>query len=210
MTGAADALTIHQLLGRIVYFHTLFIEPALRPATGHPQTGYMCCNHSAALNTRTVGQLLVGTAWTAVVEVAATVPAHLRVCLRRTADCCATCRVIDSGAAIAKAWAETEYRAYHGTRPAETLRRDCGQAAAARLGRTFAAQHNAPCVVLDVATADLFPDLPTREELPLTGELLGLWDDPTATTRHPVASWLNHCTGLEDIRRVLETRRTST
>jgi hypothetical protein len=210
MTCAADALTIHQLLGRIVYFHTLFIEPALRPATGHPQTEYMCCNHSAAPNTRTVEQLLVGTAWTAVVEVAATVPAHLRVCLQQTTDCCATCRVIEAGAAIAGAWAETEYRAYHGTTPAETLFRACGQAAATRLGRTFAAQHSAPCVVLDVATADPCPVLPTTEELPLTGELLGLWEDPTATTRQPVASWLNHCTGLDDIRRVLETRRTST
>ncbi|MEV4197462.1 MULTISPECIES: hypothetical protein [Micromonospora] len=50
--------------------------------------------------------------------------------------------------------------------------------------------------------------LPGAEELPLTGELLALWDNPNAATHHPVVSWLNHCTGLDDVRRVLETRRT--
>ncbi|MFD4371864.1 hypothetical protein [Streptomyces sp. NPDC058486] len=47
------------------------------------------------------------------------------------------------------------------------------------------------------------------DELPLTGELLALWADPAVTTRTPVASWLNHCTGgLGDVRRVRESRRT--
>ncbi|TDC45092.1 hypothetical protein E1258_30770 [Micromonospora sp. KC207] len=50
--------------------------------------------------------------------------------------------------------------------------------------------------------------LPGTEDLPLAGELLALWANPTAKTHHPVASWLNHCTGLDDVRRVLKTRRT--
>ena len=44
MTSVADVLTIHQLLGRIVYFHALFIEPAL-PAYHRacPEAGGACC-----------------------------------------------------------------------------------------------------------------------------------------------------------------------
>ncbi|MFI2618500.1 hypothetical protein [Streptomyces sp. NPDC018584] len=38
----------------------------------------------------------------------------------------------------------------------------------------------------------------------MTGELFALWLDPLAATRSPVISWLNHCTDLNDIHRVLQ------
>ncbi|MEV1011763.1 hypothetical protein [Streptomyces sp. NPDC049881] len=206
MSRATDALTINQLLGRIVYFHALFIEPSLRPGPP-PEPGPVCCNHGPAPGRRTtVGELLQDSAWAALGEVAATLPAHHQPCPKSARSCCATCRVAAAAAAVAGGWAQTEYRTFQHTEPAETLLRSCGLAAAVRLGRAFAAQHAASCPELDRLTV---PEaLPGAEELPLTGELLALWADPTATASHPVASWLNHCTGLDDIRRVLETRRT--
>ncbi|WP_414169141.1 hypothetical protein ACMATS_25060 [Streptoverticillium reticulum] len=204
MSSATDALTIHQLLGRIVYFHALFIEPALI-ASPSPGPGPVCCNHGAAPGRRTADELLPDSAWASLVEVAATFPAYHQPCPKTVGSCCATCRIAAAAAAVGAGWAQTECRSYRQASPAETLLRDCGRAAAARLGRVFAAQHAAPCPALDQLTVP--GSLPGAEELPLTGELLALWADPTATTGSPVASWLNHCTGLDDVRRVLETRR---
>ncbi|WP_431728097.1 hypothetical protein [Verrucosispora sp. TAA-831] len=205
MNRINDALTIHQLLGRIVYFHALFIEPALEPSTARGP-GRACCNHGLASDRSTVTELLSDSPWMALVEVAATLPAHHQPCLRADSGCCATCRVAAAAAAVAAGWAQTEYCGYQRTEPAETLLNSCRLAAAARLGRVFAAQHNASCLVLDRLTVP--EPLPGREELPLTGELLTLWANPTTNTYHPVANWLNHCTGLDDVRQVLETRRT--
>ncbi|MFI5525222.1 hypothetical protein [Streptomyces platensis] len=205
MSSASDVLAIHQLLGRIVYFHTLFIEPELRPSTPLAP-GQACCNHATAPGQLSVGELLPGSAWEALVEVATTLPAHHRPCPNAAGACCATCRVVSAATAVAAGWARTEFRSYRQAEPAETLLRDCGHRAATRLGPVFATQHASRCPTLDRLTV---PEaLPITEELPLTGELLALWAEPTATTHHPVASWLNHCTGLDDVRRVLETRRT--
>ncbi|MFJ9961273.1 hypothetical protein [Streptomyces avermitilis] len=204
MSSTADALTIHQLLGRIMYFHVLFIEPAHRPSPP-PGPGPACCNHGASLGRRTAGELLPDSAWSGLAEVATTVPAHHQRCPKVAGSCCATCCVSAAAAAVAAGWAETECRGYRWADPAETLLRTCGRAAAARLGRVFAAQHAAPCPALDQLTVP--EPLPGVDELPLTGELLVLWANPIATARQPVASWLNHCTGLDDVRRVLETRR---
>ncbi|MFF7702763.1 hypothetical protein [Streptomyces lydicus] len=205
MSSASDALTIHQLLGRIVYFHALFIEPELRPSTPSAP-GPACCNHATAPGQLSVGELLPDSAWGALVEVADTLPAHHRPCPKATGACCATCHVASAATAVAAGWAQTECHSYRQAKPTESFLRDCGHAAAARLGRVFATQHAAHCPALDRLTV---PEaLPDTEELPLTGELLALWAEPTATTRHPVASWLNHCTGLDDVCRVLKTRRT--
>ncbi|MCQ9179283.1 hypothetical protein KMT30_09615 [Streptomyces sp. IBSBF 2953] len=208
MNRAADALTMHQLLGRIVYFHALFIEPALGPS---PPSGpsSACCNHTAAPGRRAIADLLPDSAWTALVEVATTLPEHFRPCPHATGACCATCCIASAAEAVAAGWAQTEFRSYWQAEPGETLLRACGQAAAARLGRVFADWHTAHCPALGQLTAlpEATEALRRTEDLPLTGELLALWADPTATTRRPVASWLNHFTGLDDVRRVLETRR---
>ncbi|MEV5766098.1 hypothetical protein AB0L34_16220 [Micromonospora sp. NPDC052213] len=205
MDSVTDSLTIHQLLGRIVYFHALFIEPALRPSAARGP-GPVCCNHGLDSGRGTVGELLADSAWVALVEVAAALPAHHQPCPKTDGACCATCRVAAAAAAVAAGWAQTEYRGYQRTEPAETLLRSCRLAAAARLGRVFATQHAAPCPALDRLT--VLEAQPGAEELPLAGELLALWANPIANTRHPVTSWLNHCTDLDDVRRVLETRRT--
>ncbi|AVV42903.1 hypothetical protein C6376_17250 [Streptomyces sp. P3] len=213
MISAADTQTVHQLLGRIVYFHALFIEPALQPGP-RPEPGPACCNHGSAAHglRRAVDELLPDSAWAALGDVAATLPDHHRPCPSATGACCATCYIASASAAVAAGWAQAECRGYRRKDATETLLRVCGNAAAVRLGRVFAVQHETPCPTLNGFDEVLAmrEALPGPEQLPLTGELLALWADPTVTTRQPVASWLNHCTGLDDVRRALDTRRTGT
>ncbi|MFF4181266.1 hypothetical protein [Streptomyces sp. NPDC001750] len=209
MTTTPDALTIHQLLGRIVYFHALHIAPEQRPDLP-PQPGPPCCNHRAAPGRRPAAEVLTDSAWNALVEVATALPAHHRPCPIPSGSCCATCRITAAAAAVAGGWATTEHHAYRHGEPAAQLVTDCRNAAADRIAWVFAAQHHAACPALAASPAPQPHTLPGADTLPLTGELLALWADPAATTRNPVASWLNHCTGLADVRRVLESRRSTT
>ncbi|MFJ5882913.1 hypothetical protein [Kitasatospora cineracea] len=203
-----DEVAVHQLLGRIVYFHALFVEPALAPAPA-ATVGEACCNHrSPARRMRPdTGGLLAGTAWTVLDEVAATLGTSVGRCPSHGPTCCATCRVADSAAAVAEAWLAAEHRAYRRPEPHGPMRQACREAAAARLTRVFVHQHHAPCPAAHVGEKAGAWLLPGTDELPLTGELLALWRDPLAAGGSPVVSWLNHCTDLDDIRRVLDTRR---
>ncbi|MER5359753.1 hypothetical protein [Streptomyces sp. NPDC002785] len=209
MTTAPDALTIHQLLGRIVYFHALYIAPEL-PAGPPAQHGPVCCNHGSAPGRRPAAALPAGSAWHALVDVATALPSHHRPCPNTAGACCATCRVAAAASAVAGGWALTEHRAYRQGDPTAQLVKDCRSAAADRIARVFAAQHHTACPALGGLAAPAPQALPDVDTLPLTSELLALWADPAATTRHPVASWLNHCTGLADVRRVLDSRRSTT
>ncbi|GHI86546.1 hypothetical protein [Streptomyces xanthophaeus] len=200
-----DAVTIHQLLGRIAYFHTLFIEPALT-SSEQPGAGEPCCNHkdTAGSGQPDVGTVLARTAWAVLDEIATTLCEHLRPCPDSDHRCCAACRIAASGAAIAQAWAVTEHRSYGLPLPPDPLVWACRTTAATRLALVFTQQHGTSCRTLaqaDTPAADLLPD---SSALPLTGELLALWRDPLAATRRPVVSWLNHCTDLNDIHRVLQ------
>lgn len=200
-----DAVTTHQLLGRIAYFHTLFIEPALT-SRKQPRAGEVCCNHKNTARYRQpdVGSVLASTAWAVLDEIATTLGEHLRLCPDSGHRCCAACRIAASGAAIAQAWAVTEHRSYGLPLPAEPLVRACRTTAATRLALVFTQQHGTSCrtrAQAETPAADLLPD---SRALPLTGELLALWRDPLAATRRPVVSWLNHCTDLNDIHRVLQ------
>ncbi|MET7712309.1 hypothetical protein [Streptomyces sp. NPDC005407] len=205
-----DEVTVHQLLGRIAYFHALFIEPAL-PATEQPGTGKPCCNHEDATGPGQpdVGTMLHGTAWAVLDEIACTLAGHLLPCPKSDRHCCTTCRVAASGAAIAQAWLITEHRAYRRPPPADRLRQAIRTTAAARLALVFVRQYDTYCPASsEVKVAHTSP-LPDSDELPLTGELLALWQDPLAATSSPVVSWLNHCTDLNDIHRVLQQRGTT-
>ncbi|MFD5887741.1 hypothetical protein ACFWHQ_17425 [Streptomyces sp. NPDC060334] len=200
-----DAVTIHQLLGRIVYFHTLFIEPALA-SSRQPGAGEICCNHKVnpGYGQPDVGTVLASTAWAVLDEIATTLGEYLRLCPDSDHRCCATCRIATSGAGIAQAWTVTEHRAYGLPLPLDPLVRVCRTAAATRLALVFAQQHGASCGALaqvETPDAGLLPD---SSDLPLTGELLALWQDPLAASRSPVVSWLNHCTDLNNIHRVLQ------
>ncbi|MER5741099.1 hypothetical protein ABT117_36285 [Streptomyces sp. NPDC002262] len=204
-----DELTVHQLLGRIVYFHVLLVAPDLPVADRMPASGPACCHHRAH-GSHFPDAALEGSAWGALLEVAAELPDHHRPCPRTSSACCAACRVTSAASAVGSGWAVAEHRAYHQRLPEPGLADACGRAAASRVGRVFVAQHDTLCAALDRLTAkpSAPEELPGVDELPLTGELLALRADPASTTQAPVASWLNHCTGLADVRRVLESRRT--
>ncbi|MFE4828033.1 hypothetical protein [Streptomyces sp. NPDC056672] len=205
-----DEVTIHQLLGRVAYFHTLFVEPALT-SVGPPVSGETCCNHQDTTEPGQpdVGTMLDDTAWTVLDEIARTLGEHLRPCPKADGRCCATCRVAASGAAIAQTWTTIEHLAYHRPPPENRLRQTCRTTAAVRLADVFARQYGTNCRALAEAEALDTSSLPNSSELPLTGELLALWQDPLATTGSPVVSWLNHCTDLNDIHRVLQQRGTT-
>src|SRR5580700_7037819 len=148
MTGAWDLTTAHQLLGRIVYFHALFIEPALtRRASATP--GTLCCNHDGfSPGQKPASVVLQGTAWAALDDVSVTLPAFYQRCPAVADNCCAVCRVAAASAAIATCWADTEYRAYHQSDESARVRA-CGQAAAVRIGAAFATLRSAACPTLN-------------------------------------------------------------
>jgi hypothetical protein len=204
-----DEVTVHQLLGRIAYFHALFIEPAL--TDDQLGTGEPCCNHqdTTGPGQPDVGMMLADTAWTVLDEIARTLGEHLLPCPKSDRHCCATCRVAASGAAIGQAWTITEHRAYRRPPPTDHLRQASRTTAAIRLARVFARQYGTHCLALSKSEAADTSPLPDSDELPLTGELLALWQDPLAAPSAPVVSWLNHCTDLNDIHRVLQQRGTT-
>ncbi|MDJ0466632.1 hypothetical protein [Streptomyces sp. H27-C3] len=203
----SDEAVVHQLIGRIAYFHTLFIEPALSPR-GRPGAGRACCNHREEMRRAwpAVGGLRAATAWAVLDELGATLGEHLVACPARENTCCATCRVADSAAALAQAWALTEHQAYDRPPPSATLLRAYRAAAAVYLARVFSQQYEATCRTWTAGGAAVMGSPPDSSELPLTGELLGLWENPLAAPRSPVVSWLNHCTELSDIHRLLQQR----
>jgi hypothetical protein len=208
--NARDTLTVHQLLGRIVYFHALFIEPAVTAAGRPACRGDACCRHCRSVPATIATTLaLPDTAWAAIGEIAATLPAGS--CPGGVPLCCPTCQVLAAGTAIATCWIDVEHRAYgvpstqQGGREA---REEWSRAVAVRLAAAFSRQYGFVCAALARATALSSAMRPLlSERLPLTSELLALWADPT--NHVPVTSWLNHCTELTDIARVVETRRTS-
>lgn len=208
MTSWADTAVAHQLLGRIVYFHALLIEPAIagRDLAG---TGSECCNHDGRYpRRRPADELQPCAPWPVLTDVAATMPACYRPCpASGGCCCCATCQVTAAGAAIAAGWAGIESSAYR--RPlGPALTQACAHAAAARIGQVFSDRQQGACRALAchvIASRDCLVPV-TADALPLTGELLALWGH-SAGSGQPVVSWLNHCTSLDDIRQVLHARR---
>jgi hypothetical protein len=203
---AGEKAVINQLLGRIVYVHVLFIEPC-KPASafsgldlGWPQ----CCNHAVSGRPgRSMWQHVGETAWSALLEVSTSLPEASR-CRSQPDDCCATCVVGLSGASIAGRWISTEEDAY-GRQHRSPFARPWSLLAGTRLAQAFAHQHNVPCCA---RMTDVDTDIRPPTDLPLTGELLALWADPLRTDQAPVVTWLNHCTGLADVARIVESRRT--
>ena len=208
MTAAPDTSVLAQLLGRIVYFHALFIAPDLQ-SVPIADPGDLCCNHSSNPGQRTRYGLLATSAWSALDEIATGLKGYDRRCPDLGRDCCATCRVADCAAAVVDAWLTTEMRAYDLPDSDAEVRQSVRAQAARQLSTAFAGQYQAHCPTQDGHRRAGGPRPHVADELPLTGELLALWQNPLARAEQPVISWLNHCTALTDIRRVLDSRRTT-
>jgi hypothetical protein len=209
---AAPASAIYQLIGRVIYFHVLFIEPTLNQPDPVGPAG-PCCRHtrppaSAGAATRTARdpceRHLGG--WAGLEEIARGLHSCYRPC-RWQAPCCRACVIGRAGAAIATAWAGTECAAYDLSVPAAEFLAACAGTAAQQMAAAFARSASASCAFAEFVRPADAALAPVRE-LPLTAELLQLWRGPGRASSAPVISWLNHCSSLADIRSERDSRRT--
>lgn len=193
MNSISDALAINQLLGRLVYFHILFIEPSLTPRRTQQATRRVCCLHDQPGSGHAATLDLTTTPWSALTQIAADL--DNRTCRDQDSGCCPSCRIRSCAAIIADCWIATEQRAYQHDLPlADDTRRRWTATVAQLIATAFAHQHNIHCT--DCSGADI-ASTPPAEWFPMTGELARLWRDPTGPA--PVVSWLNHCIRLDDI-----------
>lgn len=205
MSTGSGVLAVNQLLGRLVYFHVVFIEPSLSPQHAPQAKRRVCCRHVrpgsghvATLETNT-------TSWSALTQIAADLGAQ--TCRDNGPGCCPACRIRSCAAIVADCWITTEHRAYgHDLFVADTTRRRWSSAVADLMATAFARQHGVQCAYGSDVDVDM-TSTPPADRFPLTGELARLWRDPTLPA--PVVSWLNHCTRLDDIAQHLRQGSTS-
>jgi hypothetical protein len=213
MSAAPEASAIYQLIGRVIYFHVLFIEPALsQPHAIGP--AWPCCRHAGPGPSATAGAA-AGAApdrgsghlggWAGLEEIARGLHGCYRPC-RWQAPCCRACVIGRAGAAIATAWASTECAAYGLPGPTVEFLTACSGTAAQQMAAAFARSASASCACPETARPASTILGPVRE-LPLTAELLQLWREPCRVSSMPVTSWLNHCSSLTDIRSERDSRR---
>jgi hypothetical protein len=212
MTAALEASAIYQLIGRIIYFHVLFIEPALSQPDAAGPAG-PCCRHarppvsaSAAPGAEPDGCDGHLGGWAGLEEIAHGLQGCYRPC-RWPAPCCRACVIGRSGAAIVTAWAGTECSAYGLPAPGAEFLAACAGTAAQQMAAAFAQSAPASCAGGEVVRP-AGATLASVGELPLTAELLQLWREPGRVSSAPVISWLNHCSSLADIRSERDSRRT--
>ncbi|PVD04480.1 hypothetical protein [Streptomyces sp. CS014] len=190
MNPRIDPLAVHQLIGRAVYFHTLFIEPHMPAPLNVP--GPRCCNHTPRNPQPTCAQALTD-AWNALPVTAGADPAAR--CPRHSPDCCASCRIHQAAKSIATTWALTEHVAHHQAPAPTPVLAAFRTAAAAHITTALNLHLSVPRCPAARRTA---PPTPADGRLPLTEELVALWAAATSSGT-PIVSVLNHCTTLADI-----------
>jgi hypothetical protein len=205
--NAEQQLRVHQLLGRIVYFHCLFIEPFAATVVLEGAAFPDCCSHRQTSHGLTSGLSLADTAWGVLLDLTGSTIGSCRPRSGASA-CCPECQVYRAGAGLALMWIAVE-RAEYGHAPAdpETIR-GWAQTVGERLAGAFAEQHLTACGRARPAPELGGAVLEAPKDLPITAELLALWADPTIDSA-PVVSWLNHCAALADVGRVMQSRRTA-
>ncbi|MCM6774505.1 hypothetical protein NDR87_13795 [Nocardia sp. CDC159] len=193
-----EKITIHQLLGRIVYFHVLMIEPALPGTTRHQQRlDCDCCRHRLGV---TGPEDPITMPWTVLLDIATSL--RVPVWCAREGPCCSVCRVRRSTAAIACSWIDTETLTYADTEPAAAQRGSWCGLIASQIADVFAHYTDTRCAAPHAPIATMPPP---GDRFPLAAEQAALWAAPIG--RAPVISWLNHCADLGDIAHELHTRR---
>ncbi|MGY1975695.1 hypothetical protein [Nocardia gipuzkoensis] len=198
--NTTDILTANQLLGRLVYFHVLFIDPAL-PTSWTPPPSTTCCHHDRREPQPPTRIDLRATPWAALTQINDSLGGG--ACRENDSDrCCPACRIHACAAAVADCWIVTEHHAYcddpliH-----DDTRRAWSDTVADRITAVFSRLYQTPCAwSANAHTASQ----PPAGQFPLTGELAALWSETSRAT--PVISWLNHCAGLDDIARHLRRR----
>jgi hypothetical protein len=211
MLSPRQTLSVHQRLGRLGYFHALFIEPAISRSADFaadsqlPHIAASCCNHTRPASDRPASmRLLNESAWKLLKEMAICLGAKPR-CPMSTAECCPTCRVITDGLWVATAWSTVQRRVLT---PAVPPKPATDTMISLLLGHAFAAQQEIACDFLGDAAYDTREAPQAAEnDLPLTAELINLWRDPFSPAAPKAFTWLNHCAGMENLRHVIQTRR---
>lgn len=200
-----EVVTVHQLIGRIAYFHVAFVEPALtgKPRSTHLQPVTACCLHRRgephlpAISPAA----LADTAWMAAINVA--VSLGVRMCRADMITCCAQCMVRHAAETIAETWLEVETGAYADFAPTAAQRAGWIGRVGAELAGVFGEQFGDTCAYAHPHIR--CSDDPPKDRFPVVSELITLWHRPIG--HRPVTSWLNHCADLDDIARVLHARR---
>ncbi|MFX0574715.1 hypothetical protein [Nocardia nepalensis] len=200
-----EMITVHQLLGRIAYFHIAFIEPALanKPRAAPPTPVQPCCHHhlDRAEQNTPLSPDLADTAWAVPIDIATSL--GVRMCRPELISCCAHCLIQHSAAALADAWLEVETTTYADLAPPPQQRARWCARIGAQLAMVFDEEFGGACGLEhpDIRCGDD----PPRDRFPLVCELMTLWHRPIG--HEPVTSWLNHCADLGDITRVVHTWR---
>lgn len=199
-------LSIHQLLGRIGYFHALFIEPVI---SEHPDAvtavpASVCCRHNGMDLERLIPHSeLASSAWELLPRIAHQLGATC-ACPANGPDCCAACMVAYSAKTTAATWIAAQAVALEFTVPQDRAAQAIGRI----LARAFATEYGADCAQLDRdTTPGATIQLAEEHPLPLTAELLGVWVDSATAPGGRLSTWLNHCSGMDDIRRIILLRR---
>ena len=200
-----EIITVNQLLGRIVYFHVLFIEPILcdKPLAAHRWLNTACCRHQPDCeNPPALSSMdLIDTPWSVLIDVAASL--EVRGCRAEANTCCSPCVVRHTAAAIADTWLGVETTTYSDLAPTTTQHARWCQTIASQLADAFSGEFGAACA--HTTSASHSGDGPPSDQFPLVSELTALWRAPIGHV--PVTSWLNHCADLSDIAHVLDSRR---
>ncbi|MFG1774625.1 hypothetical protein ACGFIX_34030 [Nocardia salmonicida] len=199
MTDTNGALAVNQLLGRLVYFHILFIEPSLSSWHVRNRSQGLCCRHDrpATDAVAIIDIDIEATPWSALTQIATDLGAQ--PCRDLTSGCCPVCRVRWCAMTIAQGWVAIEHRAYASDRPvSDNSTQQWSATIAERMASVFADQLSLHC---GRRSSIALTSTPPAHRFPLTTELAQLWLDPFHLV--PVISWLNHCTGLDDIARRL-------
>ncbi|HEV2347004.1 MAG TPA: hypothetical protein VGS97_23080 [Actinocrinis sp.] len=210
MLSPIQTLSVHQRLGRLGYFHALFIEPQISRSADCgadpqlPDIAAPCCNHADSESVKPASmRLLDESAWKLLKEIAICLGAKPR-CPTATAECCPTCRVIADGLCVATAWTAVQRRVF---KPAGTPDYATDTMISLLLGHAFAVQQETACALVGDSTYGGEIPQAAENDLPLTAELINLWCDPFSPAAPQAFTWLNHCAGMDDLRHVIQTRR---
>jgi len=190
----SETLAVNQLLGRLAYFHALFVESALPPTRPDPTASHgPCCHHALGERVDQADVDVSATAWAVLLEIGANLGTDL--CCLHTTACCPTCRIQSCSAAVSGLWIASEAHAYRWDQPPTAHTRQEWQATiSAHMTAAFARQYGTHCT--RTTTPAVSTATPT-DRFPLTGELAALWSAPTSAA--PVISWLNHCASIAEI-----------
>ncbi len=202
-----NQLQVHQLLGRIVYFHVMFFEPSLSEYMGTfskslPNDRHACSRHATNTHTKPQQATIMETPWQVIIDIADSLPDR-RSCDGDSTKCCPCCAITEAGRAIALCWREIEALAYGKSKDQEHQR------FADQVGQTLSAVYRDTTSLIcanNIKCDEIQSEMDPVElvNLPISSELLKVWHSLRCGNVLPIESWLNHCSTLKDVAAVVK------